>query len=303
MDHRARAQEQQRLERAVGQQVEDRRGVGAGGQAARHVRELADCGVGENAFQVVLRERGQGGAEHAERGDDGQHVERGAGGEERGEEPGHDEDAGGDHGGGVDQRADRRRAGHRVGEPGVQRHLRALARHPRQQQHRGRHQRGRGHLRHLRQYVGDAETARAQAQDEDAEQEADVAQAGHEERLHRGARIAPVFPPVADEEVGAQAHDLPAHVEDQEVARVDDQQHGAGEQADERAVGGVAGVGFEVADRVDLYGQGHHGHQDAEDAGQGVGLEGQGDRDGAGDDRAVGLAGGWGGGAGEIGQA
>ena len=33
-------------------------------------------------------------------------------------------DAGGDHRGGVDQRGDRRRAFHRVGKPGVQRHLR-----------------------------------------------------------------------------------------------------------------------------------------------------------------------------------
>ena len=38
------------------------------------------------------------------------------------------EDAGGDHGGRVDERRHRRRAFHRVGQPEVQRDLRALAR-------------------------------------------------------------------------------------------------------------------------------------------------------------------------------
>ena len=39
----------------------------------------------------------------------------------------HHEDAGGHHGRGVDQRGDRRRAFHRVGQPDVQRKLRRLA--------------------------------------------------------------------------------------------------------------------------------------------------------------------------------
>jgi hypothetical protein len=42
VDHDARAQEQQRLERAVRDQVEDRRGVGPGGETSGHVGELAD---------------------------------------------------------------------------------------------------------------------------------------------------------------------------------------------------------------------------------------------------------------------
>jgi hypothetical protein len=172
----------------------------------------------------------------------------------------------------------------------VQRHLCALARDPGEQQHRGGDQRAGGHLGHLRQHVSDAEAARGASQHEDAEQKADVAEPGHQERLDRGARIAAILPPVADEEVGAQAHDLPAHVEDEEVARVDHEEHGAGEQADEGAVGGVAGVVFQVADRIDLHGQGHERHQHSEQAGEVVGLERERDRDAAGVDRAVGVA-------------
>ncbi len=42
-------------------------------------------------------------------------------------------DAGGDHGGGVDERGDRRGAFHRVGQPDVERKLRALAGRAQQQ--------------------------------------------------------------------------------------------------------------------------------------------------------------------------
>ena len=47
------------------------------GEAAGHVGELADGRVGEHAFEVVLGERGQRGAEHRDRGDDAEHGQRG----------------------------------------------------------------------------------------------------------------------------------------------------------------------------------------------------------------------------------
>ena len=48
------------------------------------------------------------------------------------------EDAGGDHGGGVDQRRDRRRAFHRVRQPDVQEELRRLAHRADEQQQEAR---------------------------------------------------------------------------------------------------------------------------------------------------------------------
>lgn len=49
-------------------------------------------------------------------------------------------DTGGHHGSGVDQRGDRRRAGHRVGKPGLQRKLRRFTDRAAQQHQRRPHQ-------------------------------------------------------------------------------------------------------------------------------------------------------------------
>ena len=63
--------------------------------------------------------------------DDGHEVDAAVGDREalpeHGVEAGDEVDAGHDHRGGVDQRRHRRRAGHGVGQPGVQRELAALA--------------------------------------------------------------------------------------------------------------------------------------------------------------------------------
>ena len=61
------------------------------------------------------------------------------------------------------------------------------------------------------------------------------------------ARASVLLPVVADQEVGADAHDLPADEQHHEVVGEDDQQHRGGEQGDERGVGGVARVALEVA--------------------------------------------------------
>ena len=69
VDHRAGAEEQQRLEERVGDHVEDRRDVGARADGQEHVAELADRRVGEHLLDVVLgdgdRRREQRG-EHAD---------------------------------------------------------------------------------------------------------------------------------------------------------------------------------------------------------------------------------------------
>jgi hypothetical protein len=77
VDDHAGREEQQRLEGAVGQEVEDGGTAVADGEGAGHVAELADRRVGEDALDVVLGERGQTRAGHGHGGHDGQDQHRG----------------------------------------------------------------------------------------------------------------------------------------------------------------------------------------------------------------------------------
>src|SRR5947207_11021825 len=60
MDHAPRAEEQASFKKRVGHQMKNRRGVAPDTDADEHVAELADGGIGENFFYVVLRQRDAG---------------------------------------------------------------------------------------------------------------------------------------------------------------------------------------------------------------------------------------------------
>ena len=75
VNHRARAEEQERLEEGVRDEVEHADGDAAEAEAGHHVAELRDGGVGEDALDVVLRdgdERGEDRGGRADPGDDGE---------------------------------------------------------------------------------------------------------------------------------------------------------------------------------------------------------------------------------------
>ena len=150
MDDRAGSQKEQALEEGMRDQVEDGRGVSGGSAGQEHIAELGDGGVGQHAFDVRLhhadggREQGRGGA------DDCDHAQ----GERRAVKEhvrAHDHvDAGGHHGGGMDQGGDRCGAFHRVRQPDVKRNLRRLAGSAEHQQQRNGGEEAALHLRVLR---------------------------------------------------------------------------------------------------------------------------------------------------------
>ncbi|KAG1442800.1 hypothetical protein G6F57_018296 [Rhizopus arrhizus] len=113
-DDRTRAQEQQRLEERVGHQVEDRHRVGRCAERNRHVTQLRQRGVRDDALDVGLddaqdaQEQCADGADHNDERQ--RHVRQF---KQRRKARDH-EDAGRHHGGGVDQRGDRGRAFHRI---------------------------------------------------------------------------------------------------------------------------------------------------------------------------------------------
>ncbi len=123
----AGSEEEERLEEGVGEEVEDGGRVGGDSAGQKHVAELGDGGVGENALDVVLDDADAGGKDGGERADDGDDAEGVGGAVEEDVGAGDHVDAGGDHGGGVDEGRDGGGAFHGVGEPDVEGDLGGLA--------------------------------------------------------------------------------------------------------------------------------------------------------------------------------
>ena len=71
VDHRARAEEHQRLEERVRVEVEDAAGEGADAHRQEHVAELRHRRVGQHALDVVLDQADGAGHQRRRRADDG----------------------------------------------------------------------------------------------------------------------------------------------------------------------------------------------------------------------------------------
>ena len=124
MNDGSRTEEQQRLEEGVGDHVEDGGDVGADADSEEHVPELADRRVRQHLLDVVLGDGDGGGEQCRERTHPRDQVggPRGGLGQHR-VDPSEQVDARRHHGGGVDERGDRGRAGHCVGQPQIEREL------------------------------------------------------------------------------------------------------------------------------------------------------------------------------------
>ena len=127
VDHRARAEEHEALEEAVREQVEDAGHPGARPERQEHEAQRRDRGVGDHLLDVVLGDRDVRRVDGREGADAHDDEHRRVRVDEERVRARHHVHAGVDHGGGVDQRADRRGALHGVRQPDVQRELGALA--------------------------------------------------------------------------------------------------------------------------------------------------------------------------------
>ena len=213
----AGALEQERLEECMREEMEDGAGPCAHRQRHDHVAELAHGRIGEHLLYVGLHECQSG--RHHQRDRPDPRAEVHSSGVDRKTLPenavqaGEQIDAGHHHRGGMDQRTGGRRTGHGVRKPSVERELGRLAYHSAEQRHRGHEQH---QMRGLsaKSAVVDGLDVEAAAADEvghhDADEQSDVARTRGEKGLERSVGVVLVFPPMADEQERAEAHQLPA---------------------------------------------------------------------------------------------
>ena len=206
--------------------------------------ELAHGAERQDQLQVVFAHRAPA------REDDGQHAERDhhrpprrrVG--EAGSHPRDEVDAGLDHRGGVQVGADRRRGGHRAGQPEVQRNDRRLGQCANEYQHDP--DRSRKAVRRRRDQFGQQICARDGAEHDDAYQHGESACRGDQQRLHCGLAAADTLGVMTHQKKGQHGGELPEHVEHQHVVADHQPEHGACERDQLRGEAGQPFLGVAV---------------------------------------------------------
>ena len=269
--------------------MEDRRGVGTHPAGQEHVAELRHRRVGQDLLDVGLHQADGGGEDRRQRADHRHHgadlrrqlVERiGAH---------HDVDAGGDHGRGVDQGRHRRRTGHGVGQPDVERNLSALAGGA-QEESQGdeggkRQAQNVVALHHFRRVLDGAEEllvvegSELRHQSEHPRQEAEVAHPVDDECLASGEGRELLIVVEADQQVRAQPHPFPADEGDEKVVAQDEHQHHAHEQVQVGEIALEAGLVIHVADREPVDPEAYEGDHEEHHAGERIEQEAHLDRE------------------------
>ena len=194
-DDRAGAQEQERLEECVGEEMENAEAVAADAEGGEHVAELRTGRIGDYPLDVVLHEADGGGEKSGRRSDDENDAERGRRHLEQGRQARHHEHAGGHHRRGVDEGRDRGRAFHRVGKPGVEQELGRLAHRSHEKEEADERRRVPVETDEIKGLAGEARRggehmvesygAGQHKSQKDAERKAEVADAVDYERLDR----------------------------------------------------------------------------------------------------------------------
>ena len=139
----------------------------------------------------------------------------------------------GDHGRRVDQRRHRRRAGHGVGQPGLQWQLCGFTDSTTEQGQGGQSDPEVAfgeHLRRLYQQFLDIQRAQLHEQNEQTEGHQHVADPGHQEGLECSIAILALGVIEADQQVTAHAHAFPAQIQEQQIIGQNQAQHAGDKQ-------------------------------------------------------------------------
>ena len=283
VDHRAGAQEEQALEEGVRHHEEDGGDVGARADRQDHVADLRDGREGQDLLDVLLR-AGDGGRDEGGHGpDDGDDLGPRGRDVQQGVHPAQQIDPRRDHGGGVNEGGDRRRALHGVGQPVEERDLGRLAGGGQEQE---QHRRQADTAVEVAELAEDAAARAALVLErpgplenqEDGEQEADITDAVVDEGLLAGRGGGLLLEPEGHQPVGADAHAFPTDEGQQQVVRQHQQQHGEDEQVQVDEELGVVAVVLHVPDGVQVDERAHEGDEHAHRDRQRVHQRAHGDR-------------------------
>jgi hypothetical protein len=172
----------------------------------------------------------------------------------------------------MDQGRDRRRAFHRVRQPGVQPELRRLAHGADKKQQADDGQRvemiaeEEDFLADQRLRLGEdrviGDRADHQIDGENSEREAEIADAIDQERLDRRRVRLRLLVPEADQQITRETHALPAEEQLHEVVRRHQHQHGEGEEREIGEETRLVRVFFHVSDGINVHERRHVRHDD-----------------------------------------
>ena len=232
--HDTRDHEQRGLEGGVVEHVEDR---GHGGQRRAQAHQesdqaqMADGRIGQQTLEVVFEDGDEG---REQQGDQARSADQGlkpARTRQDGVQAHEQKHTGLDHGGRVQVSRDRRGRGHGVGQPEVKRELRALGERTHQDQQQSWQEHGvRLNLDRFGGQHADLVAAADLTQQHKAPEHGQAATTRDRQSLAcAGAGVGPVAP-IAHQQEGRNAGQLPEHHQHQEVVRQHHAQHGGHEQ-------------------------------------------------------------------------
>ena len=180
----------------------------------------------------------------------------------------------------MDQRRDRGRAFHGVGQPGVQQELRRFAHGPHEQPQADQRQRVdipvkqmnglADERRRLRENGVEVDAADHREEREDTEREAEIADAVDEEGLDRRGVGFRLVVPEADQQVTGEPDAFPAEEHLHQIVRRHQHQHGEGEHRQIAEEARAIRVLLHVADGVEVHKGRHRGHDHQHHCGQRV---------------------------------
>jgi hypothetical protein len=171
----------------------------------------------------------------------------------------------------VDEGRHGRRSGHRIRQPDIERNLRGLPHRPEKEA-----QADERHVRRVLRRVGGGgpeDFAEVHAPEEredpaDAEDEAEVPDAVHDERLLARVRGELLVVVVPDQQIRAESHSLPPHEHQEEVVREHEDEHRKHEEVQVGEVTTVTRVVTHVADGIDVDEESDEGDERDHERGQ-----------------------------------